>query len=82
MRRITISEFRDQFDECCHITEHEKLIITENGCDLLNIVFLTKNGQEVVKITSLSNNRRKILKLLFSVLFEDMNEIRFDSPKE
>jgi hypothetical protein len=66
MRRVSIEDFRKNFDVYFRMAEFENIILTNEGEDFVEILLYRKNEVEKVKITSLHPNGRMVLLKLLS----------------
>ena len=70
MKRISIQEFKQNFDIYFRLAEFENLIITDGDIDLVEILLFRKNNNEKIKITTLNSNGRKVLAIILGLIPE------------
>lgn len=68
MRRVSIEDFRKNFDLYFRMAEFENIILTDKGEDFVEVLLYRKNEVEKVKITSMHPNGRMVLLKLLSNL--------------
>lgn len=68
MRRVSVEEFRKNFNVYYRLAEFENIVLTCSGEDFVEVMLFRKNEEEKIKITSIHPDGKEVLLKLFGNL--------------